>query len=249
MLALELQRADEPGGARELVEREEPQRVAHDHAHPGAREPLLARVAQPAQHHREGREAEVRLGLAAARREEEQVHGLAVRIARVGEAGQVQQDEGELERAPARRLDPEPLAERPRHGAVRDAEGVERVGVRGQDRDAALDPVGGERRRSAAAPRPSRGARPASVAMPARRASIHSRYWATSGRSAASAAAPSASAPSASIESSTPGTSTVAVFSTSAVGIHAVRSRRHAPSTISHSAETPWPVAYSGVSA
>ena len=89
LLALELERADEPGGARELVEREEPQRVAHDHAHPGAREPLLARVAQPAQHHREGREAEVGLGLAAAGREEEQVHRLAVadRAGRRGPGG------------------------------------------------------------------------------------------------------------------------------------------------------------------
>ena len=59
----------------------------------------------------------------------------------------------------------------------------------------------------------------------------------------------SASAPSASIDSSPPGTSAVAVFSTSALGIHALRSRWHAPSATSHSAETPWPVAYSGVSA
>ena len=35
-------------------------------------------------------------------------------IARVGEAGKIEQDEGELECAPARRLDGEPLAERPR---------------------------------------------------------------------------------------------------------------------------------------
>ena len=51
------------------------------------------------------------------------------------------------------------------------------------------------------------------------------------------------------IDNSTPGTGMVAVFSTSALGIHALRSSRHAPFTISHSAETPWPVAYSGVSA
>jgi hypothetical protein len=72
--------------------------------------------------------------------------------------------------------------------------------------------------------------------------SIHSRYRATSGRSAVPAAAPPASAPSASIDSSTPGTSTVVVFSTSAAGIRAVRISRH-------SADTPWPVANSAVSA
>ena len=89
------------------------------------------------------------------------------------------------------------------------------------DGDAALDPVGGDAgeaqqflgrlaprclrasRCSPAAPRSTRGTAPRAA------------------RSAASAAAPSASAPSASIESSTPGTSTVAVFSTSALGIHA----------------------------
>ena len=41
----------------------------------------------------------------------------------------------------------------------------------------------------------------------------------------------------------------VIVFSTAPVGIHAVRTRRQASSTRSHSAETPCPTAYSGVSA
>ena len=105
MLALQLQGADEARGAAELVEGQQAQGVAHDDAHPGASEPVLARVAEPAQDHGEGGEAEVGLGLAAAGREEEQVDRLAVRVARVGEAGQVEQDEGELEGAPARRLD------------------------------------------------------------------------------------------------------------------------------------------------
>ena len=143
----------------------------------------------------------------------------------------------------------EPLAQRARHGAVRHAEGVEGVGVLREHARCRARSGRPRCRRSAAAPRPSRAAFPEERASSARRASIQPRYCATSGRSAASAAAPSASAPSASIESSTPGTSTVAVFSTSALGIHAVRSRRQAPSTISQSAETPWPVAYSGVSA
>ena len=35
-----------PAARDELIEREKPQRVAHDHAHPGARQPLLARMPQ-----------------------------------------------------------------------------------------------------------------------------------------------------------------------------------------------------------
>ena len=41
----------------------------------------------------------------------------------------------------------------------------------------------------------------------------------------------------------------VSVRSTSASGIHAVRSTSQLSPTMSHSAEIPWPVAYSGVSA
>jgi hypothetical protein len=74
LLALELERADQRGGAAELVEREQPQRVAHQHATRPRR--LQAGVAQPAQHQRERREAQVRLGLAAAGREEQQVDEL-----------------------------------------------------------------------------------------------------------------------------------------------------------------------------
>ena len=88
-LAFQLQRADQAGRAGELVQGEQAQRVPHDDAHAGSLEPVVFRVAQPAQHHREGREAEVRLRLAAAGGEEEQVHGLAVGVVRVGEAGNV----------------------------------------------------------------------------------------------------------------------------------------------------------------
>ena len=90
LLALELERADQAGGARELVEREQPQRVAHDDAHAGAGAPGRLGMAQAAQHHREGREPEVGLGLAAAGREEEEVDGLAVGVARVGDPREVQ---------------------------------------------------------------------------------------------------------------------------------------------------------------
>ncbi len=52
---------------------------------------------------RECRKAEIRLGLAAARRKEEQVDDLAVRVGLIDQAGEVQQDEGELKRSPLRR--------------------------------------------------------------------------------------------------------------------------------------------------
>jgi hypothetical protein len=71
-------RAHTSPAARELVQGEQAQRIAHDHAHPGPGESLLARVAQPPQHHRERGQAQVRLGLAAARRKEEQIHRFAV---------------------------------------------------------------------------------------------------------------------------------------------------------------------------
>ena len=166
LLSLKLQRAHQSGGAGELIEGEEAQCVAHDHAHPGAREPVLARMAQPPQHHRERREAEVRLGLATTRGKEEEVNRVSVGIARVGEARKIEQDEGELERAPARRLAGEPLTERPCDGAVGHAEGLEGVGVLGEQADAALDPVGREtcdteqlRRRLEACPLQRREAR------------------------------------------------------------------------------------------
>ena len=101
------------------------------------------------------------------------------------------------------------------------------------------------RSNSAAVSRRASGSAPIS----ARRDSIHSRYRSTRGRSAAPAAGPSGSAPSTRIDNAAPGTSAVFVSSTSALGIHAVRSVRQAPLTTSQPADTPWPVAYSGVSA
>ena len=58
---------------------------------------------------REGREAEIGLGLAAAGREEQQVGDLAIGMLAIGKSGEVEQDERELERppfaVPAARLD------------------------------------------------------------------------------------------------------------------------------------------------
>ena len=162
---------------------------------PAPREPVVARVAQPAQHHRERREPQVRLGLAAAGREEQQVHCLAVSIGRVGQARQVEQDERELERTPARRLDMEPLAQRPGHRAVRHAKGVEGIRIVRQHRDPAVDPSRPRYQRGAAVPWRSRRRVPASATAPVRDVAIHFRYCATSGLSAASTSAASASAP------------------------------------------------------
>ena len=82
-------RADEARGACELVEREQAQGVAHDDAHPGAPNPVLTGVAQSSKYHREGGESEICFRLAAAGREEEKVHGLAVRIEGVCETGKI----------------------------------------------------------------------------------------------------------------------------------------------------------------
>ncbi len=107
-------------------------------------------MAKTPQHDREGRQAEVGLRLAAAGWEEEQVHELAVRLFRVGERGEVEQDEGELEGAPLRpafrehvRVSP---PERLGDGSVGHAEGVEGLFVSLQRGDSLLHSVGGELR-------------------------------------------------------------------------------------------------------
>ena len=144
--AFELQCADQAGGAGELVQGEQAERVAHDDAHPGALSSVLSGVAQPPEHHREGGDAQVRLRLAAAGGEEEQVHGLAVRIERVREARHVQQDECELEGPPSGwvpvvELIAEALPERARHGPVRHPERIESILVRCEQRDSLLNPI------------------------------------------------------------------------------------------------------------
>ena len=112
-----------------------------------------------------------------------------------------------------------------------------------------LDPTRPRSQRGAAAPPLSRGALRvertrspiAAAGVDPRAVLLNERRRALSSRGAVGRR------PSASIDSSTPSTSAVSVCSTSALGIHAraqqtaVRRR-----TISQSAETPWPVAYSG---
>ena len=136
--AQQFQRADERGSAAQLVEGEEAQRVAHDDAHARTGPAVGLRMPEPAEHHREGRKAKVRLRLAAAGGEEEEVHDLTVRVRRVGEPRQIQQQEGELEGAPLRILQTGALLEGEEYCRVRHPEGIERLRVVGEHRDAAL---------------------------------------------------------------------------------------------------------------
>ena len=102
VLALEFQGADEGRGTPELVEGQQPQRIAHDDRH--ARR-VDGRVPQAAEHHREGGEAQVGFGLSATSRKEQQVDHLAIRVLAVDHAGDVGEQKGELERPPGwRRL-------------------------------------------------------------------------------------------------------------------------------------------------
>ena len=112
LLADQLGRADQRGCALELLRGEQAQRVAHQHGDPvAAIEHAVVGVdlaLQPADREGVRREAEVGLGLAATGREEQQLDvgrvAAAERMRRVGEGRQLQQDEGELERAPRGRL-------------------------------------------------------------------------------------------------------------------------------------------------
>ena len=133
-----------------MIQRQQAQRVAHDDADPSAGQPVVGRMPQPPEHHRDGGQTQIRLGLPTAGREEQQVHRLAVHVVRIGEARQIQQQERELERTPARPGRPDllaqALAQGARHGPVGDAEGVQQVSVLTEQRHATCHPVGGNPR-------------------------------------------------------------------------------------------------------
>jgi hypothetical protein len=74
-VAHQLQRADDTCGTRLLVQSQQAQRVAHNNTDAGAED---ARVRQAAMGNREGSKAEIRLALAAAGWEEQQIHDFAV---------------------------------------------------------------------------------------------------------------------------------------------------------------------------
>src|SRR5262249_38118694 len=95
-------------------------------------------MTQPSKHQGESSKAEVGVGLAAAGREEKQVHHLAVLVGRLDDAFEVHEDEGELERPPCGSINQgwilaahgaEATASGNGHYLVGDAEGVERLGV------------------------------------------------------------------------------------------------------------------------
>ena len=125
------------------------QGVPHDDTGACTCAAVLARVAEPSQDYGERGESEIRLGLAATGGEEQQVHALALGIGGVGDAGEIQQDEGELKGLPARRTNAAFACETARegggHDAIRGTEGVERVRIGHQHPNAALHSVRGNR--------------------------------------------------------------------------------------------------------
>ena len=176
--AHQLERAHDAGRARQLVEREQAQRVAHDNGDAGTEH---ARPGEPAVRDDEGCETEIGLGLAAAGREEQQVGNLAVGMLAIGKPGNVEKDEGELERPPFRRGLRRRISGRagiapPRShgdGEVHVAEGAARDVVAGHEIDAFEDApardlhLGNEALGGLAAPRRQGGrascARPRSI--------------------------------------------------------------------------------------
>ena len=97
--------ADQGRGPLELLEREQPKRVPHQHRNAGLAGPLPHDALEPPQAHHERRQTQVRLRLAAAGREPQQVGNrvgpvAAVLVVQVARARQVQQNEGDLEWAP-----------------------------------------------------------------------------------------------------------------------------------------------------
>ena len=138
---------------------------------------------QPAMGDDEGREAEIGLGLAAAGREEQQIGGLAVGMLAIGKPGEIEQDEGELERPPFRRGLRRRIAvcagvappRRHRHGEVHDSGRRSRaMSLSRQDVDARRDALlrGSPFRRSSRSAVSRRRVRQAAELASAR-ASIH----------------------------------------------------------------------------
>jgi len=141
-VAQQLQRADQTRRPAELVQRQQAERVAHHHRHARPEQPGRT---QPPERDREGGQAQIRLGLAAAGREEEQVGHVAVGMRAVRHGGQVEEQEGELEETPAGYGIARPTrAGGVRHGAVRDLERGTCAIVPDEQRDAAGDAVAGD---------------------------------------------------------------------------------------------------------
>ena len=117
---------------------------------PAPASPSSPRMPQAPEHHRDCGQSQVRLGLPAAGRKEQQVNRLAVHVVRIGEAGEVQQQERELKWTPALPVRPyllaQALAQGTRHRPVRHPEGVQQVRVLTEQRHATRHPFGGDPR-------------------------------------------------------------------------------------------------------
>ena len=105
-------------------------------------------AAQSPKQQRQADHAEVRFGLATARREEQQVERLAVQVSLVDEPGGIEQDETELERAPGRHGFTRVPFRRPlpcgqRHRAVHQPECLTGLGVVTQRVDALREAIRG----------------------------------------------------------------------------------------------------------
>ena len=146
-LAFKLQGADQARRARKLIERQQTQRVAHHHAHTRTVQCIgVPAMSETPQHHGERGKTEIRLRLAAARREEQEIDDPAIRVVRIGETGQIQQDERELEGTPFGVLYALALSQRETDGPIGHAERIERVRVFGEHGNAAFDPLGSNAR-------------------------------------------------------------------------------------------------------
>ena len=112
MVAGQLGSANQRGGPLELLRGQQPQRVPHQHRDPSPSVQWPVRGVQeglpPPDRERVRGEPEVRLGLAATGREEQQLCGGqvagALRCRGIGEQGKLHQHERELEREPGVRL-------------------------------------------------------------------------------------------------------------------------------------------------
>jgi hypothetical protein len=109
----------------------------HQHASSSARD---AGIPQAAQHQREIRQPEVSFRLAAAGREEQQIHPLPVGAFGVYDAFEVHQNEGNLEWKPLRLRDRSALPGCVCHCAVSETKGQQSLRIITQEFNAAFNP-------------------------------------------------------------------------------------------------------------
>ena len=98
-----LARADQRCRTLELLDGQQPECVAHQDGHAGVRSRASEGRTQSAVRERERGKAEVGLGLAASCREPEQISDSPIGMTTIGQGGEVQQNERQLERTPPRR--------------------------------------------------------------------------------------------------------------------------------------------------